>query len=625
MNKCVRFSLIRTDSADGSQRVRVLEAGKLMERMSRETRYRDVTKWRACLREQRMGEDVPHYKHLDRLPMVMPAVHLVRSAQDGGLLMKRYNGIVLLSVGPLQAAELSRLKLRAASVPQTFAAFVDVGGDTLEILVPFVRPDGSLPQSEVECGIFHTHALQVAVRCYQPLLGCAVRQSEPSPYAAFRMSFDAQPFYNALATPIVMAQPDEGQQPLPLPVGHVEAGEGEEPVPDDGGEVRKESRMVRNVALLGDFLQRNYEVRHNLLLNVTEFRSRGAAGGAFRPFDQNARNSIALNAMGAGLEILDRDVDRFLCSDRVPRYNPVEDYLNRVGEWDGVDHIRRLAARVCTGQPLWPDFFYRWFLGMVAHWQNRDGLHGHCTTPILVGAQGTRKSTFCRNILPPELRFGYSESIDVSNKREAELSLSRFLLINLDEFDQISLRHQAFLKNLLQKPAANLRRPYSKSVEEMRRYASFIATSNHDDLLSDTSGARRYICVRVTGVIDVACPIDYRQLYAQALAALRSGERWWFDAGEEKLLMRYNREFERVSPMEQTFLQAFCVPETQDGGEWYTAEQLLMVLHRQWHLPLSDSNRIFFGRIMKKLGVPSQRTRFGMRYRVSPFGDETAG
>ena len=102
------------------------------------------------------------------------------------------------------------------------------------------------------------------------------------------------------------------------------------------------------------------------------------------------------------------------------------------------------------------------------------------------------------------------------------LYLNRFALINLDEFDQISVRHQGFLKHLLQKPSVNVRRPNSAYIEKVRRYASFIATSNHEDLLNDPSGSRRFICVHVSE-IDNSQPIDYRQLYAQAVAALDSG------------------------------------------------------------------------------------------------------
>lgn len=58
-------------------------------------------------------------------------------------------------------------------------------------------------------------------------------------------------------------------------------------------------------------------------------------------------------------------------------------------------------------------------------------------------------------------------------KRDAELYLGHFILINIDEFDQVSINQQGFLKHLLQKPVANLRKPYGSNIQEMRRYASF--------------------------------------------------------------------------------------------------------------------------------------------------------
>lgn len=124
----------------------------------------------------------------------------------------------------------------------------------------------------------------------------------------------------------------------------------------------------------------------------------------------------------------DRDIDRFLTSDFVPLYNPVEEYLCDLPRWDGTDRIRALARLVPCGNPHWEELFYRWFLGMVAHWRGMDRQHGNSTSPLLVGSQGFRKSTYCRILLPPELRFGYADSLDFSSKQEAERALGRFSL-----------------------------------------------------------------------------------------------------------------------------------------------------------------------------------------------------
>ena len=51
--------------------------------------------------------------------------------------------------------------------------------------------------------------------------------------------------------------------------------------------------------------------------------------------------------------------------------------------------------------------------------------------------------------------------------------------------------------------------------------ASFIATTNDRQPLTDPTGSRRYICCDIDGIIDTDTPIDHRQLYAQAVAELQ--------------------------------------------------------------------------------------------------------
>ena len=195
----------------------------------------------------------------------------------------------------------------------------------------------------------------------------------------------------------------------------------------------------------------------------------------------------------------------------MPVFNPLEDFLYRLPAWDGKDRIRALAATVPCKNPYWMDLFHRWFLNMVSHWKGSNKKYANSVSPLLVGPQGTRKSTFCRSIMPPSERSYYTDSIDFSRKKDAELYLNRFALINIDEFDQVSSTQQGFLKHILQKPVLNVKKPHGSAVLEMRRYASFIATSNQKDLLTDPSGSRRFICIEVTGVIDTNRPIDYEQ------------------------------------------------------------------------------------------------------------------
>ena len=365
-----------------------------------------------------------------------------------------------------------------------------------------------------------------------------------------------------------------------------------------------------------EFMQRRYEFRYNTMTTVTEYRERNTFCFYFRPLSSRVRNSIAMNARLEGLSLWDRDVVRYLDSDRIPIFNPIEDFLFGLDvRWDGHDRIRELAARGPCNNRHWADLFYRWFLNMVAHWRQTDRKYANCTVPLLVGPQAYRKSTFCRSLLPPELQAYYTDRIDFSNKRDTEISLNRFALINMDEFDQNRVNQQAFLKHILQKPIVNVRRPHGTATQEMRRYASFIGTSNHKDLLTDTSGSRRYIVVDVTGPIDCS-PIDYEQLYAQAMHDLYKGERYWFDPEDEKVMNESNQEFQVMPIAEQLFHEYFRAATEGEECEQFLAIEILEQVQHDSKIRVSDCNIIQFGRILQKNRVPYVHTKRGNVYRV---------
>ena len=374
------------------------------------------------------------------------------------------------------------------------------------------------------------------------------------------------------------------------------------------------------VMQMDEFMKRRYEFRFNQLTAQVECRERNSFNFYFCPVDKRLMASIAMNAQYEGLKLWDKDVARYLNSDHVPVYQPVEEFLYALPRWDGKDYIGDLAKRVPCNNPHWIQLFRRWFLNMIAHWRGMGKNHANSTSPILIGPQAYRKSTFCRLILPPCLQAYYTDSIDFGRKRDAEIYLNRFLLINMDEFDQIGVGQQAFLKHILQKPVINVRRPNAPAIEELRRYASFIGTSNHKDLLTDTSGSRRYIGIEVTGVIDVVRPINYEQLYAQAMVALYNNERYWFDEKEEAIMTEANQEFEQSPAVEQLFQVYFRAAEGEEG-EWLLAVDIFQRIQKMSKMKFSPGQVTYFGRILRRLGVESFRKTHGVYYHVVALGD----
>ena len=366
---------------------------------------------------------------------------------------------------------------------------------------------------------------------------------------------------------------------------------------------------------LREFLTRRYEIRFNEVMQMTEFRPRQSMQFTFHELGDRELNTIHHEANLEGIEALFSEVKGLIHSTFVTRYNPIDDFLDNLPEWDGQDRMAEVARMVPCHNPHWERLFKQWFLSMVAHWMINDVEHANSTAPILIGAQGFRKSTFCRNLLPPELQMYFTDRIDFRTEIEAERTLSRFLLVNIDEFDQLSEKQFAFVKHLFQKPATNIRRMYSETIGTQRRYASFIGTSNHQEILKDPTGNRRYLCVEVTDYIHTEKPINYAQLYAQAKHLVSKGERYWLNDEDEALIKMANTDFEVETPLEQLFLTAFSKPEEGEQGGWLSPVFIMETLQKS---PVfnrqRDNNLNLLGRLLTKLRVSKKRTKTGVMY-----------
>ena len=148
-----------------------------------------------------------------------------------------------------------------------------------------------------------------------------------------------------------------------------------------------------------------------------------------------------------------------LCSDRLPDYHPFRDYFDRLPPWDGKDRLDALAQRV-SNHALWVRGFRRWMVTVAAQWMGMGDNHANNMAPVLVsGRQGLGKSTFCRNLLPPELSY-YTDSVDVANTARMEQLLVGMEIINLDEFDRIPVRRHPALKNVMQLTDLHVRKAY---------------------------------------------------------------------------------------------------------------------------------------------------------------------
>lgn len=380
--------------------------------------------------------------------------------------------------------------------------------------------------------------------------------------------------------------------------------------------------MKNTIEQMIAYLTSHYSLRYNAVKNCTEYRPTGTAS-EYLPLDLRKTNSMAIEVRTNGIDATLNEVRCFLNSAHIRLFNPIHDYLAQCeGTWDGTDHIGKLADCVSTSAPLWRKWFTTWFLAMVAQWRDSSKrLYGNSIAPLLISPQGYNKSTFCRNILPPELSWGYTDGLLIEEKKQVMQAMTQMLLINLDEFNQISANvQQGFLKNIIQMPAIKIKRPHGRTIEELPRTASFIATSNMTDILSDPSGNRRFIGIELSRPIDVSSPIDHRQLYAQALQLLHNGQQYWFDMRETQRIMQWNHRYEMQDPTEQYFHMYFEPAKDEEEGQYLSAAEIYDTMKRHIGSILKISSLLSFGRKLSNMPeLKHRRFMSGTKYLVKPL------
>ena len=554
------------------------------------------------------------YKNMATWMHVHPAAEFQKS-ENGLLKMKQNNGVLLLTfVNIKEDRGVDAVKQKVASLPSTLAAFMGADGISLNVLVKYALAKGSLPDDEVEADRIYKQAFQTFAPLYQILVKATMQMPEPSIYSDFLFTQDASPYYREDALPLVL---NEVIHIVEKPVDNLKdaiVDNSEEDVDKDGKE------LSDNIMRMIGFLCKKYDFRYNSVMKFTEYRPKDKDYWGYQPVDARVQKRMTLEVQLANIRVSIKDVRNYLESDLLSTYNPVEDFLFKcAGKWDGKDYIRALARTVPTDNPYWEDWFYTWFLAMVDQWRSYSHRkYGNSVAPLLISRQGYNKSTFCRSLVPPELQWGYNDNLVLSEKRQVLQAMCQALLLNLDEFNQISPQvQQGFLKNIIQLPSVKMKPPYGSHVQEFPRMASFIATSNMEDILSDPSGNRRFLGVELTGPIDVSQLPNYEQLYAQALAALQAGEKTYFDAEQTKLIMASNRKFEVISPVDQYFNLYFDLTDDVKLGEYLTAAEIFQELKSHIGSSVKLSNLISFGRKLSQMpSIHRKRFNDGMRYLV---------
>lgn len=227
-------------------------------------------------------------------------------------------------------------------------------------------------------------------------------------------------------------------------------------------------------------------------------------------------------------------------------YNPVREWLEGL-KWDGTPRIDGFLWNLCgaEGNPEWVNLVSRkFFISAVARAMSPGAKVD--TMLVLQGPQGVGKSKLVRCLANG---WGTSLKLDVHNKDSVQVATSNWL-VELAELATLKRSDVESLKAFLTNQHDDVRMPYARTNQKYPRRCVFVGTTNDHEFLEDESGNRRFWPVSVGRIDYDAIEAAVPQLWAEAVHAFNTGEKWWLDAGHDALAESETSVYARESRSE---------------------------------------------------------------------------
>ena len=327
--------------------------------------------------------------------------------------------------------------------------------------------------------------------------------------------------------------------------------------------------MYATVEEIKTFLADRIYLRHNVVTGRTEcrvperdwFGDDGTVVREWQPISDRVVNSLWAELSKAKM-VRPQDIYRVMESDFVPDFNPFQYYLDQLPPWDGEsDYILEMSVSVqvrgdVDEQMLFYAYLKKWLVAMVAGWIDAAVVNN--VILVLIGAQGSYKTTWFNYLLPPELKpYFYTKTNANRMGRDDLLTLSQYGLICCEELDTMRPSELNQLKAAVTMPSIDERAAYAHFHEHRMHIASFCGTGNNPQFLCDPTGNRRWLPFEVEHIASPRDhPFNYAGIYAQAYALYQEGFQYWFSAEEVQRLSAHNRQYE-TPRLEQELVQLY--------------------------------------------------------------------
>jgi len=356
--------------------------------------------------------------------------------------------------------------------------------------------------------------------------------------------------------------------------------------------------------------------QHNIIYNEVDMKYYD--DGQY--INDRVLNSIYINVKTAIPKTTKKLTEEVLFSNRTKSVNPIKDFFSAHKRKTKNSSIRALADCIVspTGMDddnFFPDYVHhflkKWLVGAVAMWH---GSHSPLMLALVGARQNTGKTHFFRYLLPDEMQRYYGEIQMDGSKDESIMMTAKAILLN-DEMSYSKRSDLATIKKLCTSQWFNLRPPYGRVSEDLRRIAALGGTSNNIEIIDDPTGNRRIIPIEVTEIPhDGYNNVDKIDLWMEVYNEWKNGYQYQLDSTDIEILKTNAQKYEESS-LERELIQGFCrKPENHENinSNYHTNSDVKVYLENQTNQRLSTRK---LGIELKSLGFEQSGKKLDGKYK----------
>jgi len=176
-------------------------------------------------------------------------------------------------------------------------------------------------------------------------------------------------------------------------------------------------------------------------------------------------------------------------------FHPIKQYVEAI-KWDGTERVEELLIDFFGAEDseYVRQVMRKTLVGAIARVYNPGCKFD--TMPVLIGKQGTYKSTFWKKLGGEWFSESFSFHLIGSGNKAVE-QIVGYWIVEIGEMTGMKKAEQEGVKQFLARTKDDVRMAYAKNVATYLRQNIFVGSTNNDEFLTDDSGNRRYWPVKL--------------------------------------------------------------------------------------------------------------------------------